>query len=85
MPSQEDRGQATVQRGSGDDLAVPGDLGSSTATFKGNFYTVTLPGGGLLIHDVGVFSFGPDGAVLENHGPKMLFSGDTADLCAALA
>src|SRR5215510_13486339 len=37
-------------------------------------YTVTLPGGGLLVHDVGVFTFAPDGSIFENHGPKMLFS-----------
>ena len=68
-----------------DDLAVPGDFSSATSRFTGNGYTVTLPGGGLLVHDVGQFAFAPDGSILEDHGPKMLFSGQTGKLCAALA
>jgi hypothetical protein len=68
-----------------DDLAVPGDLGSATSRQTGNLYTVTLPGGGLLVHDVGKFTFAPDGSILEDRGPKMLFSGQTDKLCAALA
>jgi hypothetical protein len=68
-----------------DDLAVPGDFSSATSRFTGNGYTVTLPGGGLLVHDVGQFAFAPDGSILEDHGPKMLFSGQTGKLCTALA
>ena len=68
-----------------DDFAVPGDFDSITARFTGNGYTVTLPGGGLLVHDVGVFTFAPDGSILEDHGPKMLFFGETEELCAALS
>jgi len=68
-----------------DDLAVPGDLSSATSRQTGNLYTVTLPGGGLLVHDVGEFTFAPDGSILEDRGPKMLFSGQTDKLCAALA
>jgi hypothetical protein len=68
-----------------DHFGVPGDFDSITARFTGNGYTVTLPGGGLLVHDVGVFTFAPDGSVLEDHGPKMLFFGQTEKLCAALA
>jgi hypothetical protein len=68
-----------------DDLAVPGDFSSATSRQTGNLYTVTLPGGGLLVHDVGTFTFAPDGSILEDHGPKMLFSGQTDKLCAALA
>lgn len=68
-----------------DDLAVPGDFSSATARTTGNLYTVTLPGGGLLVHDVGVLTFAPDGSILEDRGPKMLFSGQTEKLCAALA
>jgi hypothetical protein len=67
-----------------DTFAVPGDFNSLTARFTGNLYTVTLPGGGLLVHDVGVFTFGPDGSILEDRGPKMLFFGETEKLCAAL-
>ena len=68
-----------------DDLAVPGDFSSATSRQTGNLYTVALPGGGLLVHDVGNFTFAPDGSILEDHGPKMLFSGQTDKLCAALA
>ena len=67
-----------------DDLAVPGDLSSATTRITGNLYTVTLPEGGLLVHDVGTFTFAPDGSILEDHGPKMLFFGQTDKLCAAL-
>ena len=68
-----------------DDFAVPGDFDSITARFTGNLYTVTQPGGGLLVHDVGAFTFAPDGSILEDRGPKMLFFGQTEKLCAALA
>jgi hypothetical protein len=68
-----------------DDFAVPGDFDSITARFTGNGYTVTLPGGGLLVHDVGVFTFAPDGSIVEDHGPKMLFFGENEKLCAALS
>jgi hypothetical protein len=67
-----------------DTFAAPGDFDTVTARFVGNHYTVTVPGD-LLVHDVGVLGFGPDGSIVENHGPKMLFLGDTAELCAALA
>jgi hypothetical protein len=67
-----------------DDFAVPGDFDSITARFTGNLYTATGPGG-LLVHDVGVFTFAPDGSILEDRGPKMLFFGQTEELCAALA
>jgi hypothetical protein len=68
-----------------DNLAVPGDFSSATTRITGNLYAVTLPGGGLLVHDIGKFTFAPDGSILEDHGPKMLFSGQTGKLCAALA
>lgn len=68
-----------------DDFAVPGDFDSITARFTGNGYTVTLPGGGLLVHDGGVFTFAPDGSILEDHRPKMLFFGQNEELCAALS
>jgi hypothetical protein len=68
-----------------DSFGVPGDFASVTATVTGELYSATLPGSGLLVHDVGTFMFAPDGEVLVDHGPKMLFSGDNAALCAALA
>ena len=68
-----------------DHFAVPGDFDSVTARFTGIGYSVTLPGGGLLVHDAGVLAFAPDGSIAEDHGPRMLFSGETEKLCAALA
>ena len=67
-----------------DDFAVPGDFNSITARFTGNLYTVTLPGGGLLVHDVGVLTFAPDGDILDVRGPKMLLFGENEKLCSAL-
>jgi len=67
-----------------DTFAVPGDFNSITARGTGNLYTVTLPGSGLLVHDVGMFTFAPDGSILEDRGPKMLFYGDTEKLCSVL-
>ena len=68
-----------------DTFGVPGDFDTITARSTGNLYTVTEPGGGLLVHDVGVFTFAPDGSILEDRGPKMLFFGATDKLCDALA
>jgi hypothetical protein len=67
-----------------DAFGVPGDFNSITATITGNLYTATQPGSGLLVHDVGTITFAPNGDVLQDHGPKMLFDGDIAKLCAAL-
>jgi hypothetical protein len=68
-----------------DSFAVPGDFGSITTQFTGNLYSVTVAGAGMLVHDSGMLTFSPEGDVLVDHGPKMLFDGDTAALCAALA
>lgn len=67
-----------------DSFGTPGDFDTITAQFTGSLYSVRLPGTGLLVHDSGVLTFAPNGDVLEDHGPKMLFDGDTAALCAAL-
>lgn len=45
----------------------------------------TMPGYGLLVHDAGVLAFDPAGDVTADHGPTMIFNGDTAKLCAALS
>jgi hypothetical protein len=68
-----------------DDFAVPGDFNSVTASTTGKLYVATLPGDGVLIHDVGVLAFAPDGSVLTDHGPKQLFNGETDALCVALS
>jgi hypothetical protein len=67
-----------------DTFTIPGDFDSMVADTSGNGYTVTAPGG-LLIKDAGVLDFAPDGSALEMHGPKMLFLGQNAAVCAALA
>ena len=67
-----------------DTFATPGDFGTMSSTFTGNLYSSTLPGAGVLIHDSGVLAFDPNGDVTVDHGPKMLFDGDVARLCAAL-
>lgn len=68
-----------------DVLGVPGDPASTTSTQTGSLYTITTPGQGLLVHDTGLFTFSPEGDILQDHGPKMLFTGDVAKLCAALS
>jgi hypothetical protein len=67
-----------------DEFTVPADFGSIAATVTGNLYTATAPGGGILAHDVGLLAFAPDGSLLADRGPKMLFDGLTEELCAAL-
>jgi hypothetical protein len=67
-----------------DTFTTPGDFDSIVAETAGNGYTVTAPDG-LLIKDAGVLDFAPDGSVLELHGPKMLFLGQTDALCSALS
>lgn len=68
-----------------DSFATPGDFSSVTAKFTGNLYSITLPGQGVLAHDAGVLAFASNGDVIQDHGPKMLFSGDVQKLCAALS
>jgi hypothetical protein len=68
-----------------EDFAVPGDFSSVTTTINGKIYMATLPGDGMLVHDVGVLAFAPDGSVLTEHGPKLLFNSQTDELCALLA
>ena len=68
-----------------DTFATPGDFDTMSSTFSGNLYSATMPGYGLLVHDAGVLAFDPAGDVTADHGPKMMFNGDTAKLCAALS
>jgi len=75
----------TTDRTETDDLVVPGDFASVTARFTGNIITITVPDGGMLLHDVGLFTFAPNDVIVEVHGPKMLWFGQTEKLCAALA
>lgn len=68
-----------------DTFGIPGDGTSVTETQTGNLYTFTTPGQGVLVHDTGLITFSPNGDVLQEHGPKMLFHGDVGGLCAALS
>jgi len=68
-----------------DTFGTPGDFDTMTARLIGDLYTVTAPGEGLLAHDVGVLTFAPDGSVIEDRGPKLLFAGETEALCEALS
>jgi hypothetical protein len=49
--------------------AVPGDFSTRTDTYTGLDASITAPGYGLVLHDVGVKTFDTDGNVLFRHGP----------------
>jgi len=66
-------------------LATPGDLSTETDTFTGQPYTVTLPGSGLILHDVGRVVFAPDGTITFEGGPHQLLHNQVQQLCAALS
>jgi len=72
-----------------DELAVPGDFGSSTLTTTGEFI-VRPAHGAPLLKDIGRTVVGPDGSLDFSAGPQDLFDyfgGDTSvlgPLCAAL-
>jgi hypothetical protein len=68
-----------------DTFAIPGDFDTMSSEFRGNLYTSTAPGYGVLVHDVGVLAYDPAGDVTEDRGPKMLFTGDVSRLCRALS
>jgi len=67
-----------------DTFATPGNFTTVTATFTADIFNVTLPGSGLILHDVGRGVFAPDGTIILD-GPHQLLSGDTQKLCAALS
>lgn len=73
-----------------DVLAVPGDLSSSTWSGHG-VLSMTVPGYGLVIHEAGVVTVGPDGELEHRGGPSDLsdyYEGDASaveGLCAALS
>lgn len=72
-----------------DELAVPGDLGSSTLTTTGEFI-VRPAHGAPVLEDIGRTVIGPDGSLDFSAGPQDLFdffAGDASvlgPLCAAL-
>lgn len=68
-----------------DTFATPGDFSTVTATFTGDIFKVTLPGSGLILHDVGRAVFAPDGTITFEAGPHQLLHGEVQKLCAALS
>ncbi len=66
-------------------FATPADFSSATATATGQVYTVTLPGSGLILHDVGKIVFAPDGTITFEGGPHQLEGNQVQNLCAALS
>ena len=66
-------------------FATPGDFSTVTATYTGQVYTVTLPGSGLILHDVGIAVFAPDGTITFEGGPHQLLHNQVQKLCAALS
>ena len=66
-------------------FATPADFSSATATATGQVYTVTLPGSGLILHDVGKIVFAPDGTITFEGGPHQLENNQVQNLCAALS
>ena len=68
-----------------DTFATPGDFSTMTATFTGDIFKVTLPGSGLILHDVGRAVFAPDGTITFEAGPHQLLHGQVDKLCAALS
>ena len=67
---------------------IPGDLSTRTDTYRGADAIVTVPGAGLVLHDVGIKSFDIDDNVLFMHGPHPIvedFEAAFAPVCGALA
>jgi hypothetical protein len=68
-----------------DTFATPGDFSTITATYTGQVFTVTLPGSGLILHDVGTVVFAPDGTITFEGGPHQTLDNQVQKLCAALS
>jgi len=66
-------------------FATPGDFSTITATYTGQVYKVTLPGSGLILHDVGRVVFAPDGTITFEGGPHQELHNQVQKLCAALS
>jgi hypothetical protein len=66
-------------------FATPGDSSTVTRTQTGQVYKVTLPGSGLILHDVGKVVFAPDGTITFEGGPHQLLHDQVQQLCAALS
>jgi hypothetical protein len=67
-----------------DTFATPGDFSTVTSTQTGQVFKVTLPGSGLIVHDVGKVTFAPDGTIAFEGGPHQVLHNQLQELCAAL-
>ena len=68
-----------------DTFATPGDFSTVTLTYTGDVFKVTLPGSGLILHDVGRAVFAPDGTITFEGWPHQLLHSEVQKLCAALS
>jgi hypothetical protein len=66
-------------------FATPGDFSTMTLTYTGQVFKVTLPGSGLILHDVGKVVFAPDGSISFEGGPHQELHNQVDKLCAALS
>jgi hypothetical protein len=66
-------------------FATPAVFSTATFTYTGQLYTVTLPGSGLILHDVGKVVFDANGNITFEGGPHQVLHGDLQELCAALS
>lgn len=66
-------------------FATPGDFSTRTDTYTGQVYKVTLPGGGLILHDVGKVVLASDGTITFEGGPHQELHNQLQKLCAALS
>ncbi len=66
-------------------FATTGDFSTVTSTLTGQLMKVTLPGSGLIVHDVGRVVFAPDGSINFEGGPHQLTDNQVQQLCAALS
>jgi hypothetical protein len=73
------------------EFTTPGDLDTATEQFTGLFYNVTVPGSGVVLHDVGRVSFDLFPHMTSMQGPHDVFaallgqSGALNQFCTALS
>jgi hypothetical protein len=73
------------------EFTTPGNLDTVTIQFTGLFYNVTVPGRGVVLHDVGRVSFDLCGNIRSMRGPHDVFaallgqSGALDQFCTALS
>jgi hypothetical protein len=81
-------GTSVHESGSGtttDMFATPGDFSTITSTLTGQVFKVILPGSGILVHDMGIVTFAPDGTITFEGGPHQVLPNQLQKLCAALS